>query len=53
MNRKIHIGLSLTWHRLPKEVMESLSLQMIKSCLDMVLGNWLWVALYEQGYWIR
>ena len=30
------------WHRLPRELLESPSLEKaVKSCLDMVLGNWL------------
>ncbi|KAK4813029.1 hypothetical protein QYF61_005895 [Mycteria americana] len=37
------------WHRLPREVVESPTLDIIKSHLDTVLGNWLWVALLEQG----
>ena len=27
------------WHRLPREVVESPSLETVKSCLDMVLHN--------------
>ena len=27
------------WHRLPSKVVESPSLKILKSCLDMVLGN--------------
>ena len=29
------------WHTLPREVVESPSLEIFKSCLDTVLGNWL------------
>ena len=29
------------WHRLPREVVESPSLAILKSRLDTVLGNWL------------
>ena len=37
------------WHRLPREVVESLSLETFKSHLDTVLGNQLCMALLEQG----
>jgi len=36
------------WHRLPGEFVESPSLEIFKSCLDVVLGNWLWVVLLVQ-----
>lgn len=29
------------WYRLTREVVESLFLGIFKTCLDMVLGNWL------------
>jgi len=29
------------WHRLAREVVESPSLEIFRSCLGMVLGNWL------------
>lgn len=36
------------WHRLPRKVLESPSLGMLKSHLDMALGKRLEVALLEQ-----
>lgn len=41
------------WHGLPREVMEPLCLEIFKSHLDIVLGNCLYLALLEQGFWIR
>lgn len=35
------------WHRLPREVTESPSLEILKINLDMDVGNQLWVALLE------
>ena len=37
------------WHRLPREIVESPSSEILKSHLDTVLRNQLWVALLEQG----
>jgi len=31
-------------HRLPTEDVEPPSSEILKSCLDMVLGSWLWVS---------
>ena len=36
------------WHRLPRGVVESPSMEIFKSRLDMVQGNWLHMALLEQ-----
>lgn len=47
------VGLSVAGQRpggvLPRQAVVSLSLEMFKSQLDVVLGNWLWVALLGQG----
>lgn len=37
------------WRRLPKEVVESPSLETFKSHLNIVWGNWIYVALLEQA----
>jgi len=39
------------WHRLPREVMESPPLEILRSHLDMVLGHQLKVTLIKQGVW--
>jgi len=36
------------WHRSPREVVASPSLEILKSHLDTVLGNWPQMALLEQ-----
>jgi len=41
------------WHRLLREAVESLALEILESHLDVVLGIWLQVALPEQGDWTR
>jgi len=41
------------WHRLPREVVESPSLEIFQTHLDAVLCSLLWVALLRQGGWTR
>lgn len=38
------------WHRLPREAEKSPSLEIFRSCLDMVLGTLVWVSLLGQGW---
>jgi len=39
------------WHRLPREAVESPSLEILKTHLDKVLCSLLWVTLLGQGGW--
>lgn len=50
-NRKHFFTVRMTkhQHKLPREAVNSPSLETFKNYLDMVLGNWLWVALLEWG----
>jgi len=41
------------WHRLPREVVESPSLEIFKTRLDKVLCSLLWVTLLRQEGWTR
>jgi len=41
------------WPRLPREVVESPSLEIFQPCLDAVLFSLLWVTLLRQGGWTR
>jgi len=53
--RKNYFPLRVTepWHRLPREVVDSLSLEIFKTRLDKVLCSLLWVTLLWQGCWTR
>jgi len=62
MHRKFHLNmrknffaLRLTepWPRLPREVVESPSLEIFKTHLDKVLYSLLWVTLLQQEGWTR
>ena len=39
------------WPRLPREAVESPSLEILRPCLDKVLCSLLWVTLLGQGVW--
>ena len=53
--RKNFFALRVTehWNRLPREVVESPSLEIFQPCLDKVLCSLLWVTLLRQGGWTR
>lgn len=41
------------WHNLAREFVETPSLEILKSFLDIVPGSWLYMALLKQGSWTR
>jgi len=51
--RKNFFTLRMTepWNRLPREAVESPSLEIFKPCLDKVLCSLLWVTLLRQWGW--
>jgi len=53
--RKSFFPLRVTepWHRLPRDAVESPSLDIFKTCLDKVLCSLLWATLLRQGGWTR
>jgi len=52
-HRRVHliftVRLTGHWHRLPREVVQSPSLEIFKTSLDMVLGNRLSLSLLKHG----
>jgi len=61
-HRKFHLNMRKScftlrvtehWNRLPRGVVESPSLEIFKTCLDVVMYNLLWVTLLWQGGWTR
>jgi len=52
-HRTLIIKTLSSWNRLPREVVESPSLEIFKNCLDKVLCSLLWVTLLRQGGWTR
>jgi len=53
MGKNFTLKVSEPWHRLPREVVESPSLEIFKTRLDKVLCSLLWVTLFRQGGWTR
>jgi len=47
------VGVTEHWHRMPRQAVESPSLEIFRGHLDVVLGNRLNVVLPEQGGWTR
>jgi len=49
MRKNFTLRVTEHWHRLPREVVESPSLEVFKTHLDKVLRSLLWVTLLCQG----
>jgi len=53
MRKNFTLRVTEQWNRLPREVVESCSLEILKTCLEEVLCSLLWVTLLWQGGWTR
>jgi len=51
MRKNFSLRVTEPWHRLPREVVESASLEIFKTRLDKVLCSLLWVTLVRQEGW--
>jgi len=53
MRKNFPLRVTEQWNRLPREVVESPSLEIFKTLLDKVLCSLLWVTPLWQGSWTR
>lgn len=47
------VQISKHWNKFPRDVVESLALEMFKKHLDIILCPVLWMTLLDQGGWTR
>ena len=53
MRKNFTVQVTEHWKRLPREVVESPSLEILKTCLDAIQCKKLYVTLPEQEGWTR
>jgi len=51
MRKNFTLRVTEPWPRLPREAVESASLEIFQPCQDAVLCSLLWVTLLRQGGW--
>ena len=51
MRKNFPLRVTEPWNRLPREAVESPSLEIFKTCVDKVLCSLFWVTLLQQGGW--